>query len=407
MGRENSPYVVGDYWLDKRRDGKSPNIWQIATYSPASRSDVYRSTKQGDLDAAKSIIHAYVEKARSMEAQPADEAKVIPQLVLYIEERAGTIINAAQSRSSMRAFIGFLAQDQAGSDVTVAQLDPALFDRFRVWRMGPHEYSVEGRDKVHEHTSSGVSGETVQRNLDDVGAALNYAVFRRRIPWAPKIANLDQRYRSRPRDVRLSIKQLGAMYGYAAGDIEAKRWLALMIGTAGRPDALLAFDPALQDRGDLLDLHPHAWPRTKKVNPVVPAIVPLRPILEGWKANPHKPAKSRKRWWRTMRRALALGDNIVPKTIRHTIATELRGRGVPGGEVSGLLGHDDPEMEKTSLVYAKYDPKYLAKAKRVLTKIFVEVEAEAEAWRADHLRTIPLRGKPIVIDKRGKEAQKS
>lgn len=35
MPREDSPYIVGDFWLDKRRDGKSPDTWQIARYAPA------------------------------------------------------------------------------------------------------------------------------------------------------------------------------------------------------------------------------------------------------------------------------------------------------------------------------------------------------------------------------------
>ncbi|WP_052216188.1 tyrosine-type recombinase/integrase [Sphingomonas sp. ERG5] len=43
-------------------------------------------------------------------------------------------------------------------------------------------------------------------------------------------------------------------------------------------------------------------------------------------------------WW-TMRRWLGLPVNVIPKTIRHTIATELRRRGVPAEQISGLLGH--------------------------------------------------------------------
>ena len=50
MGRETSPFIVGDWWLDKRRDGKSPDVWQIASYDATSRSICYRSTRRRELD---------------------------------------------------------------------------------------------------------------------------------------------------------------------------------------------------------------------------------------------------------------------------------------------------------------------------------------------------------------------
>lgn len=56
-------YVVGGYWLTKRRDGKAPNVWQIARKH--NGSEVYRSTHTSSLDDAKSVIHAFVEKERA------------------------------------------------------------------------------------------------------------------------------------------------------------------------------------------------------------------------------------------------------------------------------------------------------------------------------------------------------
>lgn len=77
MGRETSPYIVGDFWLDKRRDGKSPAIWQIASYDAATRSIGYRSTRCRSLDDAKGKIHAHVEKARAKRPQAPTDAKVM------------------------------------------------------------------------------------------------------------------------------------------------------------------------------------------------------------------------------------------------------------------------------------------------------------------------------------------
>src|SRR3546814_18038496 len=53
LAKDTSPFVVGEYWLDKRREGKAGNVWQIARYSAESRSIIYRSTKRGDVEDAK------------------------------------------------------------------------------------------------------------------------------------------------------------------------------------------------------------------------------------------------------------------------------------------------------------------------------------------------------------------
>jgi hypothetical protein len=103
---------------------------------------------------------------------------------------------------------------------------------------------------------------------------------------------------------------------------------------------------------------------------------------------------SRKTWWRTMRDALDLPVNIVPKTIRHTVATELRAMGVPQLDVEGLLGH--LMSNRITAVYAKYDPERLSSAKQALSVIWQRVWAEAFLWLADHLRTTDDNGKVIV-----------
>jgi hypothetical protein len=55
MPREDSPHIVGEFWLDKRRDGKSPDKWQIARYDDKTRSVIYRSTRTGSLDDAGGV----------------------------------------------------------------------------------------------------------------------------------------------------------------------------------------------------------------------------------------------------------------------------------------------------------------------------------------------------------------
>lgn len=400
MGKDTSPYVIGDCWLDKRRDGRSPDIWQIARYDPKARSDVYRSTKCRDINDAIGVIHAHVERERAKGHQPIEAASVLPQLILYYEEHGSKVINPDTIAGSLRHFIGFAMQDEVGARVTVAQINKNLITRYIAWRMGPHEYSLPWRGKEYVHKSAGVRGETVKRNIEDLRAALNHAANNQRIPYVPKIPGVPKDKRSPPRDSVLTINQMGAALAFLSMDKSTWRWVVIMMTTAARPDACLAFDPALQWRKEtgLLDMHPPAWPMTKKVNPSIPQIPALQPILQDWMDDPHDPAASRRNAWRLMRASLGLPVEVVPKTIRHTLATLLRSRGVPQEQISALLGH--AYANRTTAVYAKYDPAYLQEAAAMLSTIWGEIRTAEDRWFADHMRTKDGNGPTTVIDRK-------
>lgn len=399
MGKDTSPCVVGEYWLDKRRDGRSPKIWQIARYDPAARSDVYRSTKCEALDDAVDAIHAFVQKKRAKGPQQVDEAMVIPQLILFYDEHGQHARKPGTIASSLRTFIGFLMQDEVGAGMRISQITPNVITRFVAWRLGPHSYSVPWRGKDYDHKSEGVRGESVQRNIEDLRAALNHAVSNGRIPYVPKIPSVPDDKRSPPRDVVLSIEEMGAILGFMSMEKPIWRWVVLMMATGSRPDACLAFNPANQWRGAIIDMHPAGWPRTKKRNPQIPAIPALVPVLKDWKSDPHRIVRSRRTAWRMMRNALGLPEHIVPKTIRHSVATQLRTRGVPQEQISELLGH--AYGHRTTGVYAKYDPEYLRVAMEKLADLFSEVSAAADRWIADHMRTKEGNG-PVVVEKRNR-----
>lgn len=396
MSRDQSPYIVGDYWLAQRRDGKAEGIWQIAT--KRNRTVVYRSTKCRDVEQAKAVLRAFEASERSKHHQDIEHAELLPHLFHYLREHGPDVHRLDTIKSSFRAWIGFLQQDELGTGATVADINKVSVARFRRWRMGPHSWEVEWGGKVYRHASKGVSGEAVQRNIEDLRSALNHAESANRIPMRPRIPSVDKKLRSKPRSLTFTAKQLGAIIAYADQEPGAQQWLLLMLATGARPDAALAFDPGTQwGGGSTLDLHPVDWPVTDKRNPVVPVITPLAPVLEGWQADR---VLSRKRWWRTMRTKLGLDAHYVPKTIRHTVATFLRAEGVPGEQISGLLGHKDKSdtLEATSTRYAHHDPLKMAKATRALTKLYGQVARESVKWRADHLLTITAdKHKTIVV----------
>ena len=397
MPREEERYTVGDYWLGKRRDGKSP-IWQIAHYHAATRQVRYRSTHKRDLDDAKSVIHAHVEELRAKRPQT-DEARVIPQLVLFWKEAGQHKVNAEQTELSLKLFIGFLLQDEIGMNAAIADLTPMVFTRFRDWRLKPHQCAVPWRGTEWTFTSPGVVGATIDRNLNDIRSALHHAEAERRVPYAPKVAALESKYKSKRRDRELSLAELGKIYWYASHSPDTFRWFALMLATGARPEAALAFDPSRQfiARRNLIDTQPDEAPETKKRNAVLPAIRPLRPILRSWANDPRQSAKSRKTAWRIMRRVMGFGPDVLPKTVRHTVASILYSdASVPERQVSELLGHTG-KLARTTSIYAHYDPTRLRDAERALSKLFLAVRREAFAFCAVHLLSTTGQGGKLVL----------
>ena len=399
MSRKDDKYRVGPYWLDKRRDGASPDIWQCTTYKRGSRQVVYRSTKLSDLEAAKGWLHSHVDRERANKSQPVEEARIIPALFAYWREHGKKAERPDSIACSIRHFLGFLSQDDAGVLVTFAEADRALFARFIAWRMGPHGYELEWENKSFKHASDGVKGETIHSDLARVAAGLNHQVEYGRVPMAPKMAKVDKRQRSEPKDHRFTVEEMGAVMAVASYDKQMFRFLALQLATLVRPEAALGFEPAKQyDKATgLIDLHPKGWPRTRKRNPVVPLIDPFKPFLKAWEKDGPELVSSRKRAWRTIRRVLGLPVAATPKSLRYSAATLMRNvHRVPDNQTEMQLGHR--VINSVTERYAKYDPDYLAESKVALSKVWDDVMASAAEWHAVHLLSKTGNGKSVILD---------
>ena len=308
----------------------------------------------------------------------------------YEREYGRFAISASSLSSNMRVFVSFLIQDLVGANARMSELNPQVFERFRRWRMGPHGYEINWLGKLYKRESKGVVGETVSKNLDDVRAAFNYAVAMGRMKTAPKVPRLKSQYRSPPRDRVLRDHEIGAIFGYASYDPPLLRFIVLLLTTTMRPLAALKLNVTTQYRREegLLDLHPVGAPRTKKRNPIIPVIPELQPWLkqstENFVTQSPNALKSLRRRWNTMRRQLNLDSDVVSKTIRHTVATRLRSLGASMDQISALMGHQ--ESNRTTAVYAKYDPKYMEEVTVRLSLIWRDAIAHADEWRATHYR---------------------
>ena len=80
------------------------------------------------------------------------------------------------------------------------------------------------------------------------------------------------------------------------------------------------------------------------------------------------------------RRSAAIRE-VTAYTIRHTVAAEMRKRGVPVWEVAGFLGHSSGY--KTTERYAKFGPDHLASAARAIDAYFADLGVAGLRVRAN------------------------
>lgn len=335
------PGQIGDYWLSQRPGSKQ---WCRTWYDPRTRQTRRASLGTDDFQSAKLALWEWFAKHGRMPKQEAHEASLDMVLVRYWQQHACDLPSAETSKIALRYWSEFFGEC-AVSDVT-----PARQREFIEWL----------RDGGRR------SDGYVKRVLTVGKSALNRAYKEGEISSAPYV--LPGRDAA-PRDRVLTLAESAAIWKAAKMPHE-RMMLALLYGTLARPEAALGMRREFYDpERRLLAQNPPGRVQTKKYRPTVPVGEFLLPWLENAPPGPlvawhGKPIASFKTAWRKIRARAGLGEDVVPKTIRHTMATELRAAGVPEAEIQGMLGHR--AYSGRTEVYAKYRPDYLGAAVRAV-----------------------------------------
>jgi len=198
-------------------------------------------------------------------------------------------------------------------------------------------------------------------------------------------------------------------------------YVALAFGTAARPSSLLDLQTwqQLDWEGEVIHLNQPGRRQTKKRRPSIPMATFLRPLLanlppghviafNGQRLKSIRSAIERIRerarqmirdhavveirhLWRSgdmeaarqiLTQAKAAGDamrSVTAYTIRHTVATEARGRGVQPWELSGFLGHSTGY--RTTEMYAKNRPEHLRGVVQAMEAYWAELHERLEMER--------------------------
>jgi integrase len=383
---------VAGNWLSRR--GNSP-AWCRTWFDSATRQTCRASLSTEDLDEAKLALAGWVAANGKMDRERAEEVALETCLVRYYEQHAKHLASAEPTRYGLAKWSGFFP------GALVSEVTPERQRQFVTWL----------RDK-------GLSDGYIRRTLAVGQAALNRAQREGEITSVPRIS-LALAPEAEPRERLLLLAEARALFG-AATEPHQAMYLMLAFATAARPAAILELTTFQVDcDARLIRLNPPGRAQNKKRRPTLPICDALLPRLRSLPPGPvvqykgrklagtrmmfahltgriarqirrdaaaaartHLRASRRAEAWAAIRdgrqRSAAILE-ITAYTIRHTVAAEMRKRGVPVWEVAGFLGHSSGY--KTTERYAKFGPDHLGEAVRAIDSYFADLGLAAVPQR--------------------------
>lgn len=336
---------IGNVWLSKR---PGSDQWCRTWFDAATRQTRRASLGTEHLEEAKLKLWGWYAKYGRVDKSPASETAFELVLTRYYQQHAADLPSEEMARIALGYWSDFFPAS------AVADVTPQRQREFVAW--------------LKSRRTPPLSDGYIKRILNVAKAALQRAWREGEIETVPFIIPGND---SPARERVLSPAESAALW-MAADYPHERMFLALAYCTLARPETTLDLrrDMVDLDRG-LVNLNPQGRLQTKKYRPTVPLCAALRPWVESAPEGPlvrwnGKAIDSFKTSFRRMRARACLGADVVPKTIRHTMATELRAAGVPDAEIQGMLGHK--AYSGRTEVYAKYQPGYLGQAVGVIDR---------------------------------------
>jgi integrase len=370
-------FRIGKWFLDKRAN--SPN-WCVGWFDPATRQTRRSSLGTADFQVAKVRLAEHVTKHEAL--NHADPAEVSLEVILirYWDEYGKDIPSAEQARHALKKWSDHFA------GASVAELTSQRQEMF-----------------IAALRAKGYQPSYISRILSVGRAALMRAWKRGELISVPFIADVTRDLEHEAERFReLDLDEVVRVLAAAAQVPHLLTFCMISLNTLARPDAVLDLGPVQVDlKRRLIKLNPGGRKQTKKYRPVVPISKTLLPWLEQCEGSRYvlyhgKPVASIKKSFAKAVAGAGLED-VSPYCLRHTMATELRARGVPEWEAMGMLGHKSPA--RTTERYAKFRPDYLSEAARAIEAYFTDLRAASGAL-SDSIFN-PVRASSVLVPKLG------
>ncbi len=375
---------IGGCWLSKRPNSPA---WCRTWFDRSSRQTRRASLGTADLQDARLKLAAWALGHGTLPECRPDRVPLEAVLIRYYLQHACARRSGKQARYALRRWSDFFPA------AVVAEITPIRLRAF-----------------VGDMRREGLSNGSIRRTLAIGRAALNHAHRLGELTTVPYV-DLSLVPEPQPRERILTPDEARRLFAAARHDYE-RMCLLLAFGTAARPEAILQLTSSQVDcEARLIRLNPPGRAQTKKRRPTIPICRTLLPYLRDLPDGPlvrynDKPLKTikstfdrlkararvvlrdeaardahrlrranaRSDAWPVIAQAKARGDallELTPYAIRHTVACEMRKRGVPVWEVAGFLGHSTGY--RTTERYAKYGPDHLDAAVRAIDAYFADL----------------------------------
>lgn len=363
-------FKFGRYWVD--RIPGSPNLYRF-WYDPRTGEVIRRTLKTANLEQAKNAVGALVLSEGS--GQPEQPESVMISVVMqryYVEhiDHTRSRFQAHQAGDKLMSFLG--------AQATVGE--------FRAGKQLQFMRSLLGE---------GYAVATIARMMSAINAAFNHAKRedadgRELLLRAPRLTYSDRAVAAAlgvaeptPKNWHPDLDMIATfLNGLTPEEETLRRFAIIKLAFACRSEAAFEAGPFQLDRRyRLLKLNPEGRRQTKKHRPTLPVPAQLWPVLtEEWTGETFVGASSKLQMrWFAARERIGLPKEMIPNSLRHFMATELRHAHlrygvprVPADECEMWLGHRRQSVHNS---YGAFEPDYLATAKRAVEAILDALNA--------------------------------
>lgn len=375
---QESDFKLGKYWID-RVNGSSN--WYRFWYDSGSGEIRRRSLKTEDLEAAKIELAAIVLTEGSGKTEDPDNVALITVLTKYYEEHGDQRRSGKVARTAGMHLLNFL-----GNTAKVGELT-----------------KVRQREFFRSMAQAGYKARSIGSYMIMIQAAVNYATKEGDDGSSPvlsrapkiicsgnKIAEITGLPAPAPRNWSPSLDIIANLInGLKDSEDWLRRFIIIKLAFACRNEAAQDLGPGMLDHGNqLANLNPPGRIQTKKYRPTLPVPEPLWPVLtsDAWSdaatfvhvdGMPVRPVHDT---WRRVRERNKLPRQLIPHSLRHFIATELRHAHlrygvprVPADEREMWLGHRRPGIHDD---YGIFEPDFLEAAKKAVGAILLALDAK-------------------------------
>lgn len=302
-----------------RRTGRGGGKYYVLWRDEAGRQQK-RGLKTADTATAKDRLVAFALEHGTIKAEPASGLTVRELVTRWYETYSRDLPSGEQAYYHSR-----ILNERLGH-LTLDQLTVREQERFVAF--------------IRE---TGRSSGYAARIMSDLSRAVSLARERGELAEPIRIIKVKaERQRVAP---VLSVENLAALWGAAESSFYGSMYMVLALGTAGRPAAILDLtrDRVREDL-QTVQLLPKGKEQNHKRRPVVPLVEPVRLwarlVPQGFLVHiDGHPLQSIRSTFGRLRARAGLPAEVTPYSLRRSVATHLRVRGVPKDDIAALLGH--------------------------------------------------------------------